>query len=83
MRCIRTELKKSCTVVIAYDHITIIDNRKTVLLSLPKCAFHAVVWKESLLAHSHCTVRMEYHNHMLEFVIITLPNETCIAELAF
>ena len=83
MRTIRTELKNGCTVVVCYDHITIIDSRKTVLLSLPKCAFHAPVWKESLIAHSHCTVRMEYYNHLLEFVIITKPNGECIAELSF
>jgi hypothetical protein len=83
MKCIRTELKTSCTVIIAYDHITILDSRKNVLYSLHRTVAHAFVWRERLKAYSGCVVRIEYHNHILEKIVAITDEEKVIADLEF
>ena len=83
MRTIRTEAKKNCTVVICYDHLLVLDSRKTVQYSLYRSMVRDFVWAESIHAYSGCFVQGEYSNHILEKLLVINRDGKIIAELEF
>lgn len=83
MGTIRTEAKKNCTAVICYNHLLVLDCRKTVLYSLHRSMVRDLAWVESLQAYSGCFVQGNYNNHMLENLLIISKDGKVIAELEF